>query len=221
MQVRVYPRVCGGTRAPRSIAQSTTGLSPRVRGTTFWASVWVYPLGLSPRVRGNRAPAGYPHCTDGSIPACAGEPRARWLSALYRRVYPRVCGGTRWPICTESLPTGLSPRVRGNLLGMTSQFGLGRSIPACAGEPASAAGNPLFNAVYPRVCGGTAILPTVSTYLLGLSPRVRGNRVRSSTACQAQRSIPACAGEPRPTSIKSPFTRVYPRVCGGTAPSGE
>ena len=29
----------------------------------------------------------------GSIPACAGEPAVRTLTAMRLRVYPRVCGG--------------------------------------------------------------------------------------------------------------------------------
>ena len=33
------------------------------------------------------------------------------------------------------------------------------------------------------------------------------------------RSIPACAGEPRPAAQKNPQCGVYPRVCGGTPES--
>ena len=32
---------------------------------------------------------------DGSIPACAGEPTCQGRGGRLRRVYPRVCGGTR------------------------------------------------------------------------------------------------------------------------------
>ena len=53
---RVYPRVCGGT-----------GHRPG----------WSTPSrGLSPRVRGNRRRSGRRQGDGGSIPACAGEPRA-------------------------------------------------------------------------------------------------------------------------------------------------
>ena len=72
----VYPRVCGGTDTMASGRMGNCGLSPRVRGNP-------------PRI---------PEIvvSDGSIPACAGEP------ALFSRyspldvVYPRVCGGTSW-----------------------------------------------------------------------------------------------------------------------------
>ncbi len=53
-QVRVYPRVCGGTSQMRQLKGGVAGLSPRVRG--------------------NRAYAQAAHGCNRSIPACAGEP---------------------------------------------------------------------------------------------------------------------------------------------------
>ena len=53
---RVYPRVCGGT--------SQTGFQMSGRP------------GLSPRVRGNPGEIAHGDSRQGSIPACAGEPRA-------------------------------------------------------------------------------------------------------------------------------------------------
>ena len=50
-----------------------------------------------------------------------------------------------------------------------------RSIPACAGEPASPAIPAAGTRVYPRVCGGTRIMATQPIIHTGLSPRVRGN----------------------------------------------
>ena len=50
----------------------------------------------------------------------------------------------------------------------------------------------------------------------GLSPRVRGNLNADRVAARSRGSIPACAGEPTPSSpMRSPW-KVYPRVCGGT-----
>ena len=52
--------------------------------------------------------------------------------------------------------------------------------------------------------------------MVGLSPRVRGNRgVRLRRRARGG-SIPACAGEPLSTSSPSTLRTVYPRVCGGT-----
>ena len=50
----VYPRVCGGTVVPKSVARLVGGLSPRVRG--------------------NRSPRAQGMGSRRSIPACAGEP---------------------------------------------------------------------------------------------------------------------------------------------------
>ena len=69
----VYPRVCGGADRRRRIAHERRGPSPRVRG--------------SPR-QVLRLPA-----SEGSIPACAGEPRTTDLLRRVDWVYPRVCGG--------------------------------------------------------------------------------------------------------------------------------
>ena len=73
--------------------------------------------------------------------------------------------------------------------------------------------------VYPRVCGGTAISLRSKPVALGLSPRVRGNLRYGDQALAHERSIPACAGEPRAWVTPSKSAAVYPRVCGGTTHS--
>ena len=70
--LKVYPRVCGGTREFARITVSREGLSPRVRGNPFAFSRYA---------------------TDTrSIPACAGEPTRERRTGLVSQVYPRVCG---------------------------------------------------------------------------------------------------------------------------------
>ena len=176
---RVYPRVCGGTCSPEARRTTTCGLSPRVRGN----------------------PAGDADCRNmsWSIPACAGEPTHHFRGLLPIKVYPRVCGGTvRMPL-EDDLPSGLSPRVRGNrATGLRPGQGH-RSIPACAGEPILTAALMTTPTVYPRVCGGTILSRTTTTGWLGLSPRVRGNLREGVRSTANVRSIPACAGEPAPT----------------------
>ena len=58
--------------------------------------------------------------------------------------------------------TGLSPRVRGNLVTPSSAVTMMGSIPACVGEPRGVSVVGDIQGVYPRVCGGTvsAALPT-------------------------------------------------------------
>ena len=71
-------------------------------------------MGLSPRVRGNQITTHPVEVDGGSIPACAGEPFGVASLSLFRRVYPRVCGGTRYTVFILIGRRGLSPRVRGN-----------------------------------------------------------------------------------------------------------
>ena len=172
----VYPRVCGGTLNPGPLWPSASGLSPRVRGNQLVA-----------RLRPNQV---------GSIPACAGEPESSAERTAMRRVYPRVCGGTRRIFVNSMSDLGLSPRVRGNQCRRQNGRRNAGSIPACAGEPAVRAGTPERPAVYPRVCGGTPWALKRWTNFRGLSPRVRGNRWFPTDAICRRRSIPACAGEP-------------------------
>ena len=117
-----------------------------------------FVLGLSPRVRGNRhlnVPASE-HVR--SIPACAGEPRVGQVSERDRPVYPRVCGGTGHIHSGGRLPSGLSPRVRGNPSAVGGSLPCPRSIPACAGEPHDLVPPVGDQTVYPRVCGGTLLM---------------------------------------------------------------
>ena len=72
-------------------------------------------------------------------------------------------------------------------------------------------------AVYPRVCGGTVVKVDEELGIVGLSPRVRGNRVDGGQHFIGKGSIPACAGEPICAHISSVASAVYPRVCGGTS----
>ena len=194
---RVYPRVCGGTYRSINSQTNSRGLSPRVRGNP-------------PRPSRGQAPPR-------SIPACAGEPAYPYSSSAAAVVYPRVCGGTNYLGFMAAIDDGLSPRVRGNLPYRHPSARRGGSIPACAGEPQ---GNPQSlrsSIVYPRVCGGTALAFGLPILLLGLSPRVRGNRTHGRAVHPRRWSIPACAGEPTIRRSASPPMRVYPRVCGGTS----
>ena len=66
------------------------------------------------------------------------------------------------------------------------------------------------------MCGGTAGLLPLTVVGTGLSPRVRGNHDDDDDSRSRDRSIPACAGEPRREMPGWAVPQVYPRVCGGT-----
>ena len=193
----VYPRACGGTAWIRGHCTAQTGLSPRVRGNL-----------LVHRVNDQAF---------GSIPARAGEPHGSEAIARPRRVYPRACGGTSWFTASTIRLSGLSPRVRGNRKRPHRSGGTWRSIPARAGEPGGQPFRVERRGVYPRACGGTQTDKLFAVPNEGLSPRVRGNPVRTDVTVILNRSIPARAGEPRPPAFPRGIGSVYPRACGGTA----
>ena len=125
-------------------------------------------------------------------------------------------GGTNrfWAVC---FPTnGLSPRGRGNLRSLGPANVHRGSIPAWAGEPCKQPARQRIPKVYPRVGGGTNIHPKTMPAESGLSPRGRGNHLHADRDRQLQRSIPAWAGEPTPSTSPKTFPKVYPRVGGGT-----
>ena len=200
VRVWVYPRVCGGTVL---VARLVDGF-----------------YGLSPRVRGNHKENKLAPDLQRSIPACAGEPSSRAGKRGRDGVYPRVCGGTYLSYLDKLLFRGLSPRVRGNLMRRFGARFRSGSIPACAGEPPRARRGRGQQRVYPRVCGGTLAGLPASLRESGLSPRVRGNRPAGGARRAGARSIPACAGEPSPATMLRSRRWVYPRVCGGTRPTG-
>ena len=225
---------------PGTVLIPPTGLSPRVRGNRSGFLVSEDGRGSIPvcageprgavgggavnevyprvcggtRVRGIRG--GY---IQGSIPACAGEPRSCISALSESTVYPRVCGGTVMRTDDGRAWYGLSPRVRGNLIGWSDIIDPWGSIPACAGEPTSRTATYLRRTVYPRVCGGTDGILQLHTGGPGLSPRVRGNLTIGEPLAAPARSIPACAGEPGRCVGAVPLLAVYPRVCGGTSAS--
>ena len=53
-------------------------------------------------------------------------------------------------------------------------------------------------------------------WIIGLSPRVRGNHLHAIILVPKGRSIPASAGEPIAMESLKWSIKVYPRECGGT-----
>ena len=114
-------------------------------------------LGLSPRVRGKLVERLVRANPTRSIPACAGEAVLNDYDGLVAKVYPRVCGGSVGTATCHWICSGLSPRVRGKLVYPPPHLAMHGSIPACAGEASRPAALAAGAAVYPRVCGGSAI----------------------------------------------------------------
>ena len=126
-------------------------------------------------MRGNLAAPEPAAEAPGPIPACAGQPLVWWSARTWSRAYPRVCGATSSVIKHHNAKTGLSPRVRGNLLCSNATSPINGPIPACAGQPGATKAEVPLGGAYPRVCGATELELLGIVQDRGLSPRVRGN----------------------------------------------
>ena len=190
-------------------------------GSPAAAVVFPGPAGLSPRVRGKRLRVHHRLDPGGSIPACAGEASVSDAAPGRRRVYPRVCGGSRYCGKECRSAAGLSPRVRGKLRHIVHPVRRVGSIPACAGEAGKSTRSARIPRVYPRVCGGSNWAWPPVLVLQGLSLRVRGKRLELGLPPGGGRSIPACAGEAQGQEARAGWFKVYPRVCGGSRSSSR
>ena len=129
-------------------------------------------------------------------------------------VYPRECGAAASTSTLRKASEGLSPRVRGSHRRSPEPRADSRSIPASAGQPVAFLVCLLPRAVYPRECGAARLGSAGHGVQGGLSPRVRGSRCWTPTACASHRSVPASAGQPRGNTRSARANGVYPRECG-------
>ncbi len=160
--------------------------------------------GLSPRGRGNRSSLARSRwCSDGSIPAWAGEPSMPGMCSYRIGSIPAWAGepyATRRP-GSESPLHGLSPRGRGNHDDAVIPAMVLRVYPRVGGGTAASASaqcKPISIGLSPRGRGNLLQLLDRG-WPLGLSPRGRGNLSdyrTPATGSPVEGSIPAWAGEP-------------------------
>ena len=154
--------------------------------------------------------------TSRTIPAHAGESFYFHNRICKTWDYPRSRGGT---VCMPSythLPSGLSPLTRGNPFCRSVNLAFQGTIPAPAGEPASAAVSAGLLGDYPRSRGGTCSVFDLIFHLTGLSPLTRGNLKMPLKGCEGIGTIPAHAGEPQNAIPNQCLSGDYPRSRGGT-----
>ena len=196
---RVYPHVRGETDIPGLQAATDQGLSPRARGNL------IRPLAQ--------------RSVRGSIPTCAGKPAPTAATPSPIGVYPHVRGETGADHVEFRAVQGLSPRARGNRSGRPVRRFRSGSIPTCAGKPLRTSRRLRRRWVYPHVRGETDAMDRLSDLAAGLSPRARGNRVRTGFQGSCGGSIPTCAGKPCRLEARRSVQAVYPHVRGETCES--
>ena len=149
-----HPRMCGEKAGAVAITPFTSGSSPRVRG------------------KGLQAQAGR---LQGRItPACAGKRQGRaqfWWPAWD---HPRMCGEKALKSWLMSGDVGSPPRVRGKVSVRAAWRPYHGITPACAGKRLMSSNSPTAQRDHPRVCGEKRHLSSISDFVIGSPPRVRG-----------------------------------------------
>ena len=207
---------CAGETSERPGTATRDRVHPRVRGgdRRLLSRSWK-PDGPSPRARGRRTNTWVNLHAHRSIPACAGETHDARGFLADEMVHPRVRGGDEYRTLMQRHEGGPSPRARGRPSPGVRHPGIPGSIPACAGETLVRTLGQVLAWVHPRVRGGDAGIAGAGLALQGPSPRARGRHPIDDAPRRIRRSIPACAGETRPSSILGRCRGVHPRVRGG------
>ena len=190
----VHPRACGEQKAQLQVDDTSTGSSPRLRGTGRSRRPDNPDHRFIPAPAGNRS--SFPHW------ACSGS------------VHPRACGEQITAARIMSSPVGSSPRLRGTGASPWTRSISGRFIPAPAGNRGDIPSRPHRHTVHPRACGEQSTARPLLSPPNGSSPRLRGTDKPIINGLQIGRFIPAPAGNSsRELRHKTPDT-VHPRACG-------
>jgi len=136
------------------------------------------------------------------------------LALVVTPVHPRACGERFVILCKNTAAPGSSPRLRGTRFGSDDGGGVGRFIPAPAGNAWRLWFPRSSPTVHPRACGERDYLGAHVCGPPGSSPRLRGTRNLRLGARVIVRFIPAPAGNAtNPELTFWPLT-VHPRACG-------
>ncbi len=231
----VHPRARGEHSSARIRMISSSGSSPRPRGTPAEhrkrpspARFIPAPAGntprpppppsrspVHPRARGEhiRSGCGYPS-VHRFIPAPAGNTSATRYTPCSPPVHPRARGEHIPFEQQRQILFGSSPRPRGTHPGATHSRRTQRFIPAPAGNTKAALPALLGDPVHPRARGEHARAAELAAPVTGSSPRPRGTPPQPRSETVRHRFIPAPAGNTQPRGRGCPVAPVHPRARG-------
>ncbi len=153
--------------------------------------------------------------TAGSSPRVRGTRTSSSRRVSPWSVHPRVCGELLCRAADDGQILGSSPRVRGTPARRPRGSGLGRFIPACAGNSGLRRAPAIASPVHPRVCGELVGKDGDNVWVDGSSPRVRGTQWHRNSRAAPTRFIPACAGNsPVRLAVHAGIPGSSPRVRG-------
>ena len=231
----VHPRACGEHSWPFLAWPIRAGSSPRLRGTPYTGSCLAVRHRFIPAPAGNTvrhwrlraSPTVHPRaCGEhayifadhdsrhGSSPRLRGTPGGRHATTSRRRFIPAPAGNT-FSTPTTSASAPVHPRACGEheIRGPPDPRAQ-RFIPAPAGNTSAARTAPTRTPVHPRACGEHFAIPITICASDGSSPRLRGTREEGRVHADADRFIPAPAGNTAASLRFRPASTVHPRACG-------
>ena len=170
------------------------GSSPHARGTQF------HPIQLA--------------CSQGIIPACAGNTQSANRPRMRPRDHPRMRGEHFTTLPPLWKRQGSSPHARGTQ-NMVKQFWhIDGIIPACAGNTADLIDNRAIDEDHPRMRGEHYSYKIFYDRISGSSPHARGTPSLSPHTVSTFGIIPACAGNTHKTIHRILHIRDHPRMRG-------
>ena len=193
---RIIPAWAGNTKPHGSLDLIPD--HPRVGGEhSSSGASFVTSTGSSPRGRGTHESAGcIPHKVR-IIPAWAGNTSPQAGRKALLTDHPRVGGEHVSDVEVDFADTGSSPRGRGTRERFVYPSPKFRIIPAWAGNTAFCGRAAIEGADHPRVGGEHSRHCPFLSRPHGSSPRGRGTRDQSSDQQKGSRIIPAWAGNTR------------------------
>ena len=170
--------------------------------------------GSSPRMRGKHAARYARTALDRIIPAHAGQTRDATCLTAARADHPRACGANAVSAGCVVWATGSSPRMRGKLAYRPIHAHADRIIPAHAGQTRRWCVWSCADPDHPRACGANWRDWLFLWRVTGSSPRMRGKQAAKAKQANAERIIPAHAGQTSPAMRTSRLHADHPRACG-------
>ena len=155
------------------------------------------------------------------IPARAGQTRGFGCLFFSRSDHPRACGANMDLTIANAYRPGSSPRVRGKRLHVLVVVGVGRIIPARAGQTGAVGRVRRSCPDHPRACGANVSLTPSFDGWAGSSPRVRGKLDDCLIAHLGGRIIPARAGQTWIALLVMGVSPDHPRACGANGVCGS
>ena len=195
VKVGIIPAHAGNTKLKSSVNYPARD-HPRACGEHYGAVVAkVTTSGSSPRMRGTHASVAYGRPPCGIIPAHAGNTTYRLARVRVKGDHPRACGEHRIVQIFNFFKWGSSPRMRGTRVRRAENAKHGGIIPAHAGNTRLSSKKGYPSGDHPRACGEHSLHDAYIGGFMGIIPAHAGNTVKVSMSHHQESDHPRACGE--------------------------